>query len=173
MSKALGGRLKLPNIRAIERDLKRDMRLDVASRIQARMEEITSPFETGFEFETIEKESNGNLLLSVVPKRESISRTTGGEVDSWVLFNTLDLGSTNAARVVLPDDFSNETFPNSLVTRGANYDRNQIVVLHNQPFDQEMEPRYWSRNLREEYELTRFGYIRTLVGKATRRALGI
>lgn len=131
-------------IEAIEKEVN-----ESAKFILNRYKEITAPFETEFEFEIVK---TGEWEYNIRPKDYDIERTTssGGTVNSWVLFNTLDLGSEGAKRILLPNDFENETAPNSTSTRSAGYDRKGIFAFFNKE-GSDMEPRNWSLFLLDEY----------------------
>ena len=151
------------------KELKKDIELNVARRYK----EITAPFVTDFEFEVIEEEGT-ELSIVTRPVLRDIERTTGngGTVSSWVLFNTLDLGSSNAARVSLPDDFENESSPGSTTTQSSAYDRKEIFV-DSTVKDQGMEARDWTNIVRNEYEPKLTKKVSALTKAAVNSALGI
>lgn len=140
--------------------------IDSADYIVDRLYEVTAPFVTDFEF-VIDK--TGEWEYSVRPRLTEIERTTatGGTVSSWVLFNTLDKGSEGAKLVLLPNDFENETSPNSLGTRSADYDRQGIVAIPSK-LGQDMEARNWTDLIAEEYN-NRFTRTREVEKKVTKR----
>lgn len=140
--------------------------IDSADYIVSRLYDITAPFVTDFEF-VVDK--TGEWEYSVRPKYEDIERTTGtgGTVNSWVLFNTLDLGSEGAKLVLLPNDFENESSSDSLRTRSADYDRKGIVVVPKKT-GKDMEARNWTELLAQEYN-DKFTRTREVEKKVTSR----
>lgn len=160
---------KQTQIAAIEQEVN-----ESAKFLLNRYDEITAPFETNFEFEVVK---TGEWEYNIRPKNYDIERTTGssGTVNSWVLFNTLDLGSENAKRVLLPNDFENETSPNSTSTRSAGYDRKGIFAFFNKD-GKDMEPRNWSLFLINEYINKYLGSNSLLeknIANALRKASGL
>lgn len=141
--------------------------------IKQRLEDITAPFNTEFTFEVVKTNFGDKIQFQTRPVFEEIERTTGtgGTVNSWVLFNTLDLGSEGAKLVLLPDDFSNESFPNSLQTRSSGYNRKYIVAVPSKS-GKDMEPRNWSIILAEEFEATRPNNIKNNIGRLVGKYFG-
>ena len=141
--------------------------------LQNRYDEITLPFDTDFNFEIVEL---SDWTYNVRPIRDVIERTTGtgGFVNSWILFNALDLGSENAKLVLLPDNFDNETFPTSLVTRRQDYNREEVLAFFNRE-GKDMEPRRWSALLITEYEekFLRNGKLEKDISAALRNLTGL
>lgn len=160
-------KIKEQFIRAIEKDLN--------IYVKKRYEEVVAPFRTDFTFEITSEERGDYFQFNVRPILQDIPRSANnperGDVSSWILFNTLDLGSDGAARIYLPDEFGNESAPNSLATHTENYDRDKIFVDASQK-DQGMEPRNWSQLIREEYENKRLVKTRAVAKDLFSRVFG-
>lgn len=165
-------KLKLQPLDRLKKKFKKSVDHDIEVYIKRRYEEITAPFETNFTFEIVEKEGE-TLEFHTRPVREDIprDRENGGEVDSWVLFNTLDLGSDGAARVILPEDFAHESAANSVETSHQAYSRNNIYVDSSQS-GPGMEARNWSDLIAEEYKSRGFKNIRNAANFLAKSALG-
>jgi hypothetical protein len=175
MPSSLFGKIKnfMP-VRKIRRELQKAAEDDAAKFFKRRYEEITAPLDTEFTFEIVELENDDTVSYQVRPVETMIQRTTGtgGEVSSTILFNTLDQGSENAKLVILPDDFENETSPNSTSTGSADYERSNIFVNSNYP-GKDMEARNWSVLIAEEYSQHPLRNLRSKVGTLARNALGL
>lgn len=175
MSKLLGGLKGKLGISKVLNTIENAVEKDLNTYVKRRYEEITEPFETDFTFEVVKEDGNDGAKFIVRPIEVMIPRSDNpdrGSVSSWVLFNALDLGSTGTAKVYLPDNFANETSPNSLKTSSQQYDRNAIFVDGTKK-GKDMEPRNWSRLIVEEYDARRFVKPRAVVASTVKKVFGI
>lgn len=116
----------------------------------AKMEEIVGPFESDIVFVTQQFTSDdGHLITQVFPRRGIPVQNPSPDVsDTYDLYKALDDG-TNRRYYVLPDEFRNETFPNSLNTISQNYNRNDLRYVG--PIFEGIAPRNWGKLIIEEY----------------------
>lgn len=164
--------LKLNPLKKLRQDYKDSIKREASLYIKTRYEEITAPFETDFEFEVVENELDGELQFHVKPVEKMIDRpNNNGEVNSLVLFNALDQGSSGTAKVFLPKDFKNESSPNSVSTSHKTYDRTKIFVDSSKK-GQDMDGRNWSILVAEEFENRRLKKIRNLTNFLVDSAIG-
>lgn len=172
-SSAVNRLKKLNPISKLQEEIEEIISDECEQYIKQRLETIVAPFETKFQFEVVESNAGGKQRYHTRPIYEEIERTTatGGTVNSWILFNTLDLGSEDAKLVILPDEFSNETFPGSITTRSSNYDRKGIAVIHNSSHEG-MEPRRWTAIVTDEFEASRPNTIRNNIGRLVGKYFG-
>lgn len=97
----------------------------------ARLQELVQPFDSRIEFRVQSRYNAGSYVTNISPT-EDVAGTNAADkpVTSKELFTWLDEG-TSVTTVVMPDEFSNETSPNSLDTNHADYDREEIYFSGN------------------------------------------
>lgn len=96
-----------------------------------QLEEVVAPFDSRITFRTLSRYRNGDYVTNIAPTDEIAGLNAADTpVTSKELFNWLDAG-TSVTTVVMPDEFSNETIPNSIFTSHADYDRKEIYFSGN------------------------------------------
>lgn len=143
-------------IRAKQRELVKDTFLK-------ELKELTEPFDTDLASQIVpyNKQYKNQYRTNVrIKPGSSFTRTssTGGSVLYQELFNWLNDGTDNNY-AFMPEDFANETFPNSLHTRSVAYNRFQIVVnkkLAKLKNKQGIEGRHWTELLSVKYPSSYF-----------------
>jgi len=137
-------------IRAKQRDLVRETYLK-------ELKELTSPFDTDLssQFYLYNKQYKNQYRSNVRIKPESFERTSkyGGQVTYQQLFNWLNDG-TSVNYAFMPEDFSNETFPNTLHTQSVAYNRAMIFVnkkLAEKQNKPGLQARNWTEQLYQKY----------------------
>ena len=157
----LGSRVK-----TLKRDIQQDMEQQLAVDIVTRMDKVVAPFSYATFTFVIEDESTDDaVVLKVLPKDEELDRASDparGAVNSRVLFSVLNNGSNNQVFRAYPDDFENESSPNSLSTRSADYERDDIYVDSSRP-GRHIDPRNWTSLVREEYTPTGISKAKKIV----------
>lgn len=106
--------------------------IKVAKQIyMARLQELVQPFDSRIEFQVQSRYAEGNYITNISPTDDIAGINAADKpVTSKELFTWLDEG-TSVTTVVMPDEFSNETSPNSLDTSHADYDREEIYFSGN------------------------------------------
>lgn len=94
-----------------------------------KLVEIVEPFDSRITFTLISENNKGNYVTNIAPS-DVIAGTNLADtpVTSKQLFQWLDEG-TNENWIGVPDEFDNETFPNSLHTTSVDYDREKLFFL--------------------------------------------
>ena len=125
----------------------------VERRHLSEFQKIVAPFETEIPFHVVRIDNNGDTAFHVEPipgimfTRDN-SLPDPGEFETASLFYVLNDGLENR-RALMPDDFDNETSPNSLQTSYKNYSRNRILVKKRFRF--KIEPRNWVELVEQKY----------------------
>lgn len=97
---------------------------------QTKLEEIVGPFDARITFRTTSDESNGNYTTNISPTDQTATLNAAGDIVTSIdLFRWLDEG-TKERWVSMPEDFRNETTPNSLGTQHADYEKDNIFFLN-------------------------------------------
>lgn len=95
------------------------------------LQDVVEPFDSRITFNVQSRYDNGNYVTNIGPSDSVAGQNAAdNDVTSKELFRWLDEG-TSVTTVVMPDDFSNETAPNFLETRHADYERNDIFFSGN------------------------------------------
>lgn len=149
MAKNLWNNVKLPNWNRIGELFTIDIYNFAEKVYEKKLDEIVSPFETDIPFQTVieEKSNNVNIRVEPIPGIYSSNRVRG-EIETATLFRYLNDG-TNTNYAVMPEDFSNETFPGTLNTVAARYNRKRIYLDFGKT--RGIEGRRWLEILEEMY----------------------
>lgn len=119
----------LPKLSPLGKELRVEQERIARVYYQAKLEEIVQPFDSRISFRTNSDETTEDFITNVSPTDDVAGlNAADDQVTSKELFNWLDAG-TDIRYVGMPDEFSNETSPNSLNTSHADYNRNDIFFL--------------------------------------------
>lgn len=149
MAKNLWNNAKLPNWNKIGELFEFDIYQFAEKVYEKKLADIVAPFETDIPFQTILDDSKNNSIIRVepIPGIYSSNRVSG-EIETATLFKYLNDG-TNTNYAVMPDDFSNETFPGTLNTVASRYNRKRIFLDFNKGGG--IQGRRWLEILEEMY----------------------
>lgn len=163
MARFLGVKPK-KRLSRVKKQIQNGVRKQFAEQIKKRLEEVTDPFQTDFEFIIEETERDGDLFFEILPADVDIprQRKDGGFVNARILFSVLNDGSTNQVFVSYPDDFELESSPNSLSTSSAGYDRGQIYVDKNRS-GTNTDARNWTILISKEFDSTKKAKITSIL----------
>lgn len=95
------------------------------------LQDVVAPFDSRIEFNVQSRYDGGNYITNIGPSDNIAGQNAADkDVTSKELFMWLDEG-TSVTTVVMPEDFTNETSPNSIDTSHADYDREEIFFSGN------------------------------------------
>jgi len=95
------------------------------------LQEVVEPFDSRITFNVQSRYDNGNYVTNIGPSDSVAGQNAAdNDVTSKELFMWLDEG-TSVTTVVMPEDFANETQPNSLNTSHVDYERKDIYFSGN------------------------------------------
>lgn len=94
---------------------------------KTRLDMLVEPFDSRITF-VVSHDFDGDTYVTNISPSDTVAGLNAAEqpVTSKELFTFLDEG-TSVSYVIMPDDFDNETSPNSLDTRHVDYRRDQIM----------------------------------------------
>lgn len=143
-------------INEFKRDVKKQVESDAAELLKQELETVVQPFSYAkFNFTIEDNSDEDSIKLEVLPVDEDLSRADKperGTVNSRILFKVLNEGNEGPmAFRVYPDEFENETSPDSLQTSSKDYDRDLIFVDSSKP-GKDIEARNWTELIREKHE---------------------
>lgn len=94
---------------------------------KTRLDMLVEPFDSRIEFE-VDHAFDGDTYVTNISPSDNFAGLNAAEkpITSKELFIFLDEG-TSVSYVIMPDDFDNETTPDSLSTRHVDYQRDEIM----------------------------------------------
>jgi hypothetical protein len=96
---------------------------------KGKLEEIVAPFESRISFQTKSDFDGDEFVTNISPKDDFAGLNAADDpVSSLDLFKWLDEG-TSERWVSMPEDFQQESTPNSLTTQHISYDRDDIFFF--------------------------------------------
>lgn len=129
--------------------LRKEMK-DIGEEVKKELQEIVSPFNSSINIVAIYRQDSDGYIVEVMgnPNDVATINAANNSVSSHDLFKFLD-GGTSVRYVGMPDDFRNETTPNSKDTTSQEYDRDEIYFRRN-PITPGIEARNWLKLIKEE-----------------------
>lgn len=139
----------------------------VAREIKQELESVVQPLHSDIHILMDSERDSQDWVIDIYgnPNDTASINAAGDGVSSHDLLMWID-GGTSERWVAMPDDFDNETFPNSLSTRDVDYDREGIRFLDSPRPG--IEARNWLKLLNEKHSPD----IKRNISNVVRRYLG-
>jgi hypothetical protein len=123
---------------------------DIGDEIKEELTQIVSPFDSNIKVIAVNRIDSRDYIVEIMGSGDTATINAAGEpVSSHDLLKFLD-GGTSVRYVGMPNEFSNETTPNSKDTTHKDYDRDDIYFLSEPTIG--MTARRWFKLLIEEFE---------------------